>query len=155
MPHHPHKSVTGTITHVFGHRLVLRTGDGDVLADLTPKGAERIALRLHDEVTIEGEARPSELKVARFTRARTTIEIEHPKKPGDDRTDPSIALTAARAAGYAIIGAPRRKPKHFELLGKSQGGFKELHIELNGHIRKSKPVARDDHKWSAELREAG
>ena len=72
---------SGTITHVFGHRFVLRTGQGDVLADLSPKGLEQIALRLNDKVTIEGEMKPSELKVARLTRAEDTVRIEHKARP--------------------------------------------------------------------------
>jgi hypothetical protein len=73
-----YKAVAGKITHVFGHRFVLKTEHGDVLADLTSKGVEQIVLRLNDE----------------------------------------------------------------------------LHIELGGNIRKTKPVANDDPKWSYELRGA-
>jgi hypothetical protein len=35
------------------------------------------------------------------------------------------------------------------VLGRRDGNLEELHIELDGHIRKSKPVAADDPKWSA------
>jgi len=155
MPRHEYKTISGTITHVFGHRFVLRTGHGDVVADLSPNGAEQIALRLNDEVTIEGEMKPSELKVVRLTRAGDTIRIEHKPKPPKEHgshVDPSVVLAAAEAAGFAILGLPRRKPKHFELLGRHNGEFSELHIELDGHIRKTKPIGRDDQKWSDELR---
>ncbi len=154
MPHHEYRTLTGTITHVFGHRFVLRTEQGDVLADLTPKGLEQLAPQVDDKVAIEGEMKPSELKVARLTRAGTTIAIEHKPKHKDHRApaDPSVALASAQYAGFAVVGSPRRKPKHFELLGRRGTEFTELHVELDGHIRKSKPVARDDHKWSAEIR---
>jgi hypothetical protein len=154
MPHHEYRTISGTITHIFHHRFVLRTGDGDVLADLSPKGSEQIALRLNDEVTIEGEMKPSELKVARLTRAGDTIRIEHKPKPHKEHgppADPAVAVAAAQAAGFAILGQPRRKPKHFELLGRRNGEFSELHVELDGHIRKMKPVGRNDHKWSDDL----
>jgi hypothetical protein len=154
MPDRNYKTVSGKITHVFGHRLVVKTEHGDVLADLTPRGGEQITLRLNDEVTLEGEMKPSELKIARLTRADTTIRIDHHKKLHADHhphADPSIVLASARAAGFEILGAPRRKPKHFELLGKRKGELNELHIELDGQIRKSKPVAKDDHKWASEL----
>jgi len=155
MPHHESRIVSGTITHIFGHRFVIRTEDSDILADLTPRGIEQIALRLHDAVRVEGEMKPSELKVSRLTRGGETIQIDHPKKPHHDaHADCSVALAAARSAGYAIVGAPRRKPNHFELLGQRNGIFNELHIALDGHIRKSKPVDDRDQKWSSELTSA-
>ncbi len=152
MPHHESRSFSGTITHIFGHRVVVRTEDSDILADLTPRGIEQITLHLHDAVTVEGEMRPSELKVSRLTRGGQTIQIDPPKKPHHDaHADSSMALAAAKSAGYAIVGWPRRKPKHFELLGQRDGGINELHIALDGHIRKSKPVDAGDQKWSSEL----
>ena len=58
MSRHQHKTVSGKITHIFGHRFVLRTGHGDVLADLTPEGLEQITLRLDDDgVTSRRKAR--------------------------------------------------------------------------------------------------
>jgi len=156
MPHHEVKTISGRITHVFAHRFVIETERGDVLADLSPRGAERIDLRVNDQVTCEGEMKPSELKVARLTRDGTTIRIEHKKKPHKEPAiDPAIALASARAAGFDILGEPRRKPKHFEVLGQRDGGLNELHIASDGHIRKTKPVDRDDRKWSPELRLAG
>jgi hypothetical protein len=158
MPHHPAKTATGKVTHLFGHRFVLKTAQGDILADLTPHGLDQIALRLKDEITIEGEMKPSELKVERLTRDGTTIWIEHhhPHHDHHERhhppADPSVAVAAARDAGFDVLGAPRRKPKHFEVLGKKNSGIAELHVELDGHIRKSKPVEKDDHKWADELR---
>jgi hypothetical protein len=154
MPHHEPRTISGTITHVFAHRFVVRAEQGDVLADITPKGADQIALRVNDTVTCEGEMKPSELKVTRLTRDGETIAIDHKKKPHHDHhapADPAVALSAARAAGFAVLGSPRRKPKHFEVLGKRQGALTELHIELDGHIRKSKPVDRNGHKWAGVL----
>jgi hypothetical protein len=37
------------------------------------------------------------------------------------------------------------------VLGKRHGALNELHIELDGHIRKTKPVDQNDHKWAGEL----
>jgi hypothetical protein len=56
------------------------------------------------------------------------------------------------AAGFLVLGAPRLKPKHSQLLAKKQDGLNELHVELDGHVRKSRPVSKDDHKSSAEPR---
>jgi hypothetical protein len=157
MPHHHDKTASGIITHIFGHRFVLKTQHGDLLADLTPNGLQQIALCIGDEVVVDGEMKPSELKVMRLTRGGSTVLIDHKKKPHEHHhhhphADPSIVLAAARTAGFAVVGEPRRKPKHFEVLGRKKEAFSELHIELDGHIRKSKPVAGDDHKWLAEMR---
>jgi hypothetical protein len=65
MPHqekHPKVNAAGEITHVFGHRFVLKTGSKSVLADLTPRGLEIVGLRIGDRVALEGEQKPSESK---------------------------------------------------------------------------------------------
>jgi hypothetical protein len=83
MPHHEDRTITGIVTHIFGHRFVVRTEQGDVLADLTPKGLERVTPRLRDTVTLEGEMKPTELKVTRFIRDGHSVEVEHKKKRHD------------------------------------------------------------------------
>jgi hypothetical protein len=150
-----HARASGKILHVFGHRFVVETAAGTVLADITPKGIDRIALRVGDRVSLEGEQKPSELKVTSLTRDGQTMRIDHPKKPHHDgpggNADPAVVLKAARNAGYEPVGTPRRKPKHFEVLGRRDGTFTELHIELDGHIRKTKPAAGDEPKWTEAL----
>ncbi len=151
-----HAAVSGKILHLFAHRFVVQTAHGTVLADVTPKGIEQVALHVGDTVSLEGEMKPSELKVSRLTRDGRTVRIEHKKKPHHDHgdhdhapADPEIVLEAARDAGYEPAARPRRKPRHFEVLGRRDGHFTELHIELDGRIRKSKPAASDDPKWRA------
>jgi hypothetical protein len=147
--------LSGKIVHVFAHRFVVRTPEGAVLADLTPHGADLVDLRIGAEVELEGEMKPSELKVMRFSCDGKSVTIEHKKKHEHDHhnpVDPKIALGAAREAGFEPIGEPRRKPKHFEILGLRNGRHSELHIELDGRIRKTKPV--DEGKWSEALRQA-
>jgi hypothetical protein len=150
MSDHQTITVVGKITHIFGHRFVVQTDRRPVLADLTPKGLEQIELRVGDSVELSGEKKPSELKVTRFTRDDRTVTIPHKEKHHDHHgdADPKEALNAARAAGFATFGEPRRKPKHFEVLGERDAHFTELHIELDGHIRKMKPVDRQDPKWA-------
>jgi hypothetical protein len=158
MPHHERRSVTGTILYVFGHRFVVETKQGVLLADITPKGLEKLTLRAGDIVTIDGEMKPTELKVESFTRAGKTVVIDHhkPHHHDDDPhhhhdhppADPAIAISAAQEAGFAVIGDPRRKPKHFEVLGKRRGALSELHVALDGHIRKMRPVTASDPKWA-------
>jgi hypothetical protein len=83
MPDQPHlKSVSGRITNVFGHRFVVSTAEGDILADLTPAGIEHLTLAVGDDVSLEGEMKPTEFMVARFTRGGDTIVIA-PKPSGD------------------------------------------------------------------------
>jgi len=149
MPHHQTVVVAGKITHIFGHRFVVQTDREPVLADLTPRGLEQIELRIGDSVELSGEKKPSELKVTHFTRDGRTMTIAHKEKHHDHPdADPKEALKAARAAGFATLGEPRRKPKHFEVLGQRDAHFTELHIELDGCIRKMKPVDRHDPKWA-------
>jgi len=164
VPHHPERTATGTIALVFGHRFVLKTKTGHLLADLTPHGAEKIKLRIGAEVTIAGEMKPTELKVFAFTAGGKTVRIEHGPKHHHhhhhhdhhhhEDADPAVAIEAAKAAGYAVLDEPRRKPKHFEVLGRKKGNkrkLEELHVELDGHIRKVKPVEAGDHKWPAAV----
>jgi hypothetical protein len=142
MPHERSR-LSGKITHIFAHRFVVQTQRGAVLADVTPHGMDIVKLRIGADVELEGEMKPSELKVVRFTCDGASIEIEHKKKHDHDHheaADPEVAVGAARAAGFEPTGAPRRKPKHFEIQGRRNGQDYELHVELGGRIRKARLV---------------
>jgi len=155
MPDHHHRTVSGRITHVFGHRFVVQSGSDAVLADLTPHGADQVTLRVGDEVKLAGEMKPTELKVSSFTMGGKTTMIEHKKKHEEHvDADPKKALQAARTAGFDPLGEPRRKPKHFEVLGLRGKEMVELHIELDGHIHKTRPVDRHDPKWHEAMHAA-
>lgn len=81
MPHHEKVALAGVIEHVFAHRFTLICNDQAYLADLGPKGAEAFALKEGVAVRLEGERRPSEIKVARIARkGGSFVEVEH-KKP--------------------------------------------------------------------------
>jgi hypothetical protein len=157
MSHDEQTTQSGEVTDIFAHRFVIKTPTGKILADLGPKGAERVALKEGDHVEVSGERRPSELKVSRITKqGGEPIDIEPKKKPLDGKhgpdADPKIAVRAARDADYEVIGEPKRRSKHFELQGrKADGGFAELHIELDGKLRRAKPVALGDDKWASEM----
>ena len=62
-------------------------------------------------------------------------------------------MKAARDAGFEPLSQPRRKPKHFEVLGRRDYRLSELHVELNGRIRKLKTVEVSDPKWSEVLQQ--
>jgi hypothetical protein len=145
---HERSRLSGKITHVFAHRFVVQTPNGAVLADLTPLGADFVDLRIGAEVALEGEMKPSELKVTRFACDGKSVTIEHKKKSDHghhEPADPAIAVEAARAAGFEPMGTPRRKPKHFEIQGRRNGQDYELHVELGGRIRKARLVG-DGHQ---------
>jgi hypothetical protein len=74
-----HETVNGTVTHIFAHRFVVETSKGPVLADLTPHGSEKITLQIGNHVTLEGEMKPSELKVSHLTCNGKSVRIEHKK----------------------------------------------------------------------------
>lgn len=139
------KTLAGTITDVFAHRFVLATPAGAVLADLGPKGAERVTLKVGDRVEVTGEPKPSELKVRSITLAGgQPVEISHePKKDKHDKpegdVDPAAARRAVEAEGFTVVGEPRRKPKHFEIDGRGPAGdTTEFHVAFDGTIRQRK-----------------
>ena len=150
---HPKTEAVGEITHVFAHRFVLQTGSKTLLADLTPHGLEIVHPHVGDRVAVEGEQKPSEIKVSKLKRDGETFEIGDGSHHGREHApaDSALAIQAATNAGYEVIGGARRKPKHFEVLGKKGAAFAELHIELDGDIRKAKPVPPEDPKWRSEI----
>jgi hypothetical protein len=70
MHHIERTTVSGRVEHVFAHRFTVKTADAVILADLTPHGARHVPLKSGDDVVIEGEQKPSELRVE-------TIAIGH------------------------------------------------------------------------------
>ena len=52
------RTLTGEVTDIFSHRVVIATRDGRFLADLGPRGAQQVALRERDRVTLVGEMKP-------------------------------------------------------------------------------------------------
>ncbi|NIJ69966.1 hypothetical protein [Xanthomonas sp. 60] len=155
MPHHETLALAGTIEHVFAHRFTVLSGNTVHLADLGPKGAQAFALEPGLTVRLEGEQRPSEIKVLRIARkGGRFVEVHHakphhaPKHAHPDvPADPLVALAAVEKADWKVRGEPRRKPKHFEVLARrGGGGWTELHVDFAGTIYKEKPA--DPDKWA-------
>jgi hypothetical protein len=149
MPHHETIALSGTIQHVFAHRFTLDAEGRTHLADLGPKGAEAFPLAAGLAVTLEGERRPSEIKVTRITAGGgEPVMITHKKPqhaPGhvhpDLPADPVRALAAVKDAGWTAEGEPVRKPKHFEVVARRDGGDRtELHVDFAGEIYKQRPA---------------
>ncbi|MEN4950571.1 hypothetical protein [Stenotrophomonas sp. TWI819] len=155
MPHHEKVALAGVIEHVFAHRFTLVSNDQAYLADLGPKGAEAFPLKEGAAIRLEGERRPSEIKVARIARkGGSFVEVEH-KKPHhgpkhhhpEGPADPRVALAAVEKDGWTPRGEPERKPKHFEILARRKGGeWTELHVDFSGVIYKEKHA--DPEKWA-------
>lgn len=154
MSHNENVALSGVIQQVFAHRFTL-DADGKVhLADLGPGGAKMFPLTAGLAVQLEGEQRPSEIKVSRITSdGREPTLIEHKKpthKPGGDhpreKADPSLVLAAVTEAGWNVSGTPSAKPKHFEMLGRrAEGPWTEIHVDFAGNVYKEKPA--DPAKW--------
>lgn len=151
------KALSGEVTDIFAHRFVLKTADGKVLADLGPEGAEQVLLKEGGRVELEGELKPSEIKVHSIAKNGGPLILVHPPlkpHPHDhEEADPGPALKTAEANGFTVLGKPRSKPKHFEILGRDAAGdVVELHIELDGSLRKTRPVHEDDPKWGTDIK---
>lgn len=153
-------TLSGTVADIFAHRFTLKTESGTVLADLGPQGVYAVKLAQGDAISLTGERKPSEFKVHSLTRGSETIAIPQGEKPGGKGhdhapADPTLARAAAETAGLRPVGEPRRKPKHFELLARDgEGRHHELHVALDGTLRRQKPVAADDAKWAEVLKAA-
>ena len=93
-------TISGEVTDIFAHRFMVKTASGKILADLGPKGAQRIALEIGDHVEASGEMKPSELKVGQIAKqGGAPTGIEHKKKPHDGKLEPDAdAKMAIRAA---------------------------------------------------------
>lgn len=156
MTHDAETVLVGEVTDIFAHRFVVQTASGKMLADLGPKEAAEVVLHKGDAVTLWGESKPSELKVRRIaTNGGPSIVLEHkgPRSHEHEEADPKSAVKAAETAGFAVLGGPRRKPKHFEILVRdNRGAYFELHVAVDGKLRHRRPVAASDAKWAAEIR---
>ncbi|WP_237479223.1 hypothetical protein [Lichenibacterium dinghuense] len=158
MPHkEPAATVEGEISDVFAHRFVVRTAEGSVMADLGPKGAKKADVKVGDKVKLTGRQTPSELKVATFERGGETIAVEGPDGHEDEHeeADPAAALKAVKDLGHEVVGEPRRKPKHFEVLAKDgKGAHHEHHVAHDGEIKKTKAGDPADDKWKKSKNKA-
>lgn len=62
-------TIFGEVVDVFGHRFVVKTDDGKILADLGPQAAKHMLLKAGDQIELSGDMKPSELKVRRIVKA--------------------------------------------------------------------------------------
>ncbi len=111
MPHHNTTALSGIIKHVFAHRFTLEAEGQTHLADLGPKGAQAFPLLSGLAVSLEGERRPSEIKVTRIeTAGREPVQIEHKKPnhaPGHQHADARPTQTSFLRRRERQAGNPK------------------------------------------------
>lgn len=92
--------------------------------------------------------------VAAATKDGKTVEIdihrdgeikEHMAFTADD------AKKAAIAKGYDVIGTPDAVKKHFEMLGRKEGRYFEVHAHRDGEVKEARVVEKSDPKWGAQI----
>lgn len=128
-----HSKFNGTITDVFAHRFVIETRDGRFLADIGPKAAEQIVLKTGLKVRLEGERKPSEIKVARIAIGDGDFQLaHHPDKHHHPDFTATAATKMAEAEGYRIVGDLRARKKHFEATATKSGRTYDIHIHHDG-----------------------
>jgi hypothetical protein len=177
---HPMEKITvsGRVEHVFAHRFTVKTADTVILADLTPHGARHVPLKSGDDVVIEGEQKPSEIRVETIAIGPRTYVLppqpehmrgirrhfggpEHHRGPhhqghGPNRRphDHVINTTAMKKTledeGYFVVGEARLRHRHAEWLVRKDGQMFEAHVDFDGAIRKVKPVDTDG-KWEGRI----
>jgi hypothetical protein len=77
---------------------------------------------------------------------------EHQHGAAHEYRDPWIARAAVEREGFVVVWDTRRKPKSFEILGRSATGeFTEFHVEFDGEIHKKKSAESDDPKWREDV----
>jgi hypothetical protein len=62
------------------------------------------------------------------------------------------AQTLVKGKGYEIVGAPRAVDEHFEVLGKKDGKFYELHAHRDGKVVRDHMVESADPRWGTLVR---
>jgi hypothetical protein len=65
---------------------------------------------------------------------------------------PAEANKLVTEKGYELVGELRPVDKHFELLGKMDGRFYELHVHRNGKLVRARMVDATDPKWGSMVR---
>jgi hypothetical protein len=146
------QNLSGTVTDVFAHRFVVETGKGKILADLGPKAAERVSLKEGDHVELIGDMKPSELKIRRSSSIIPTSCARIRTSWGQIRSRLSKRSKPTASQSWADPAASRSISRFWA--ATRRGTWLELHVELDGSLRKTHPVQADDPKWATEIKVA-
>jgi hypothetical protein len=156
--------VTGTVTDVFGHRYVVDEGGKKSLVDIGPKGRQLVTIKTGDKISVDGEFTDAgEVQARSVTVAdKPAVALPEPgswwqklagtgKAEGPELT-PQSAKEMVAKGGYEVVGEPRPEKKHFEVLGKKDGRYYEVHAHRDGSLKGIHRVDAKDPKWGTLVR---
>lgn len=162
-------TIQGTVTDVFGNRVILQDATGRTLVDLGPPHGGVPAVTQGERLTVTGEPRENGFRARQLTRedgSSVTIERGPPPRgerhggkrdegrrhgPRAERAEAAPITPAFEqqvrdrlaAAGYTRIGAFERKPRHVEVSARNPSGDRvELHVDLAGEVYKERSISR-------------
>jgi hypothetical protein len=154
----------GTVTDVFGQRYVVDDGGKKSLVDIGPKGRDLVTIKSGDKVVVEGDLTAAgEVHALRVVVAdKPAVELPAPgswwqKLTGAEKAErpqltPQVAKDMVAKGGYEVVGEPRPEKKHFEVLGKKDGQYYEVHAHRDGSLKGIHSVDAKDPKWGSLVR---
>lgn len=157
-------TVTGTVTDTFGHRYVVDDSGKKSLVDIGPKGSDSVSIKSGDKLVVEGEMTDAGEVRAASVAVGGAAAVELPearswwqKLTGAGKDDgkpfgPVEAKDEVIKAGYEVVGEPKPEKKHFEVLGKKDGKFFELHAHKGGDVKNIRTVDATDPKWGTMVK---
>lgn len=149
--------LSGTITDVFGHHVVVDTGGKRHLVHIGPRIGEVGPLAPGQKLNLRGELKKSG-EVRAYTILRpdgSRFEVGKDKQTwidwlmGDDKDDDSPftvedARAIARDKGYVLDGEPTQEKKHFVASATKDGKSIEIDIHRDGTVKEQRPFTLDD-----------
>ena len=152
----------GTVTDVFGHRVVVDAEGKKYLVNIGPKATEAGSLKAGDKLEVDGDLKNSgEVRAHNLTLGDgRKVTVSKDKKSwrewlmGDEAgaKKPFTVADARKAAsdkGYTLTADPIADKKHFVGTATKDGKAVEIHIHRNGDIKERMTFSADDAKKAA------
>lgn len=141
-------TISGTISEIFGHRMVVEQGGKKYLVHVGPKISEIGAMSAGAKVTVAGEMKKSgEVRAFEITPPDgKLVEVSKDKQTwtewllGDDKDDgrpftSEDARSIAAKNGYALDGGVTAEKKHFTGTAIKDGKPVEIEIHRDGSVK--------------------
>jgi hypothetical protein len=147
--------ISGTVIGVFAHRFLIQGVERKWLANIGRRSKSHVDLQDGDKVFVKGELRHSEIRVSEMQRdlgrlIHKSNEKAHSHHKDHSYRDPREAVAVVEQLGFQVVGDPRRKPKHFVILGRSRTrAMRKFKVNFDGEVRGQKVADHDDQKPSA------